>query len=91
MNKLESLHAQLKTAIPTLAISTVYNESNSVGITFEYLGKTYTTYINADSQSGALLAHDQENLADVQEMGTVTVEALTAFFETLPKLENILK
>ncbi|EHZ2651937.1 hypothetical protein K5N55_003884 [Vibrio vulnificus] len=91
MNKLKSLHTLLKTTIPTLAVSAVYDESNSVGITFEYLGKTYSVYINAESQSGALLAHDQENLADVQEMGTVTVEALTAFFETLPKLENILK
>ncbi|WP_099609500.1 hypothetical protein [Vibrio coralliilyticus] len=78
-------------AIPGLAVSQVHKESNSVGLTFEYLGQMFTTYIDADTETGELLRHKKEDIANLEKLGLIKFSELLAFFDSLPRVESIVE
>ena len=92
-NKIEQL-ASVKNRlemIPTISVLQIDEATNSVGLTFEYLGTLYTTYINAESERGELLEHDSEDITILQNIGSIDVESLLRFFESLPAITQIAK
>ncbi len=90
MTRLKELHERLN-ALPTVSVCQIDSDSNSVGVTFEYNGETFTTYIDAATGRGELLRHDEKNITITENMGTVTESDLIDFFLSLPSITNILK
>ncbi|ARC95157.1 hypothetical protein B6A42_27600 (plasmid) [Vibrio coralliilyticus] len=87
-NRLETLHEQLK-HLPGVSVAQIYEDTNSVGLSFDYLGVTYTTYLDAQTGIGELLRHNPEDVSQVQKVGAITSEALIGFFDSVPKIESI--
>lgn len=85
-----ALYSKLMNLRPVLAAQ-MDDKTDSVGITFGYLGVTYTAYIDAETERGELLQHDSENIESVTSVGVVSAEKLVNFFSRLPKLESIVE
>lgn len=77
--------------IPTIKVLQEYKESNSFGVTFDYMGTTYTSYIDAESESGELLKHSSEDISTIENVGTIKLDALISFFSSLPSISDITK
>ena len=88
--KLKALHSRLM-VIGTVKVAQIDNETNAVGLTFDYLGQTYTVYIDGDSERGNLLKHELGNMADIEEIGELSANDLIQFFGSLPHLDSIVK
>lgn len=88
--KLQALHDRLL-VIGTVKVAQIDTETNSVGLTFEYLGDTFTTYISAETERGDLLKHDHDDLTTIENMGELSADQLIGFFGSLPGIESILR
>lgn len=88
ISNLQALHERL-VVLPTVSVCEAYPDKHSVGVTFEYLGDTFTTYIDVATECGELLRHDRNNLAQIENVGTLTASDLIRFFESLPKLTTL--
>ncbi|WP_412497238.1 hypothetical protein [Vibrio fluvialis] len=78
-------------SIPTVCACRLDDATNTIGVSFDYLGVIYTAYIDVDTQAGELLRHDKENLTLVENIGAVTASDLISFFSHLPPISSILK
>lgn len=77
--------------IPTISVLQIDEKTDSVGLTFEYLGTLYTTYIDVESERGELLEHDLSDITNLQNIGSIDVNTLLEFFEALPTIAQIVK
>lgn len=77
--------------IPTISVLQIDEKTDSVGLTFEYLGALYTTYIDVESERGELLEHDLSDITNLQNIGSIDVNTLLEFFEALPTITQIVK
>ena len=66
-------------------------ETDSVGISFNYLGVLYTAYVDTETERAELLQHDPIDLSQVVNIGSSTATQLIAFFEGLPTIQSICK
>ncbi|MEZ8082828.1 hypothetical protein [Enterovibrio norvegicus] len=76
-------------ALPTVSVCEAYSDTQSVGVTFNYLGDTFTTYIDAITERGELLRHNPDNLAQIENIGTITASDLIRFFASLPEMTTL--
>ena len=76
--------------ISGLCATQEHAETDSVGISFEYLGIMYTIYIDADTEQGELLKHNKFDITEIESLGTTSAQKLIDFFSVLPSLESIL-
>ncbi|MFB9214248.1 hypothetical protein [Vibrio sinaloensis] len=77
--------------IPTSSAVQVDEVTNSVGISFSYLGRLYTTYFDADTERGELLLHELNDISVIQNIGSIDIDSLVAFFGSLPDINQIAK
>lgn len=89
-NRLNALQEKLM-VIPTVSVAQIDHDSNAIGLSFDYMGITYTTYIDAESERGELLRHDSEEITRIENIGTVGADELIGFFASLPNIETILR
>lgn len=82
---------QVLESMPTVCVCQFDEDTNSIGISFDYIGVIYTAYIDVDTQSGELLRHDKEDPTLIENLGTVVADDLLSFFARLPSVESILK
>lgn len=85
----EPLTARLKIINPIILRED--EETDSVCLSFEYLKTTYTTYLNAQTETGRLLRHDPKNMTKTEYIGDITANDLICFFSELPSIEKIVK
>lgn len=76
-------------ALKNISAAQIDIETNSVGVSFNYLGVMYTAYIDVDTEYAELLQHDAEELFNVSNIGSSTANKLIEFFESLPKINDI--
>lgn len=77
--------------ICTASVIQADEKTNSVGLSFEYLGVLFTTYLDAETECGDLLKHDSQDVTVIENIGTTNANDLIAFFDGLPSIEGILK
>ncbi|HHY0582404.1 MULTISPECIES: hypothetical protein [Vibrio] len=78
-------------AICTVSVMQDDEKTNSIGVSFEYLGVLYTTYLDADTECGELLKHNPNDITVIENIGTTNANDLIEFFDGLPNIEGILK
>ena len=89
-NRLIALHDRLQ-SIANVTVLQIDDPTNSVGVSFGYLGATYTAYADATTESVELLQHNVNDITQVENIGTTTVNDLVAFFSDLPEIQTICK
>lgn len=88
--RLIALHERLQ-SIPNATVLQTDEKTNSVGVSFCYLGTIHTAYADASTENVELLKHDVNDITQVENIGTTTVNDLITFFNALPVIEMICK
>ena len=89
-NRLIALHDRLQ-SLTNILVLQIDDQTNSVGVSFGYLDATYTAYVDATTESVELLQHNVNDITQVENIGTTTVNDLIAFFSGLPEIQTICK
>ena len=76
-------------AISLIEVLNVDEVTQSVGVSFSYLGTFYTVYFSAKTQQGELLRHDDDDITQIENMGCISAAKLAQFVASLPQLVDI--
>ncbi|MGR2997557.1 hypothetical protein ABMY12_20680 [Vibrio vulnificus] len=76
-------------AISLIDVLNVDEVTQSVGVSFSYLGIFYTVYFSANTQQGELLRHDGNDITKIENVGRISAVELARFVASLPQLVDI--